>query len=122
MEGRNGGELIPYEKGRSGNPNGRPKGMAFKTILNEILDLPADMTVSEVQEYTEKLGRKLTNREIMLIRMMAKAITDPESKSMQHILDRVEGKPQQSIDVTSNGVNVPIVDWVKTESPDDASE
>jgi len=111
-----------FEKGKSGNPFGRPKGLSFKTILDEILDLPADMTISEVQEYTEKLGRKLTNREIMLIRMMAKAITDPESKSMQHILDRVEGKPQQSIDVTSNGVNVPIVDWVKTESPDDASE
>ena len=40
----------------------------------------------------------------------------------QHLLDRVEGKPQQSIDVTSNGVNVPIVDWVKSDPPADASE
>jgi hypothetical protein len=26
MEGKNGGTLKPFEKGESGNPNGRPKG------------------------------------------------------------------------------------------------
>lgn len=101
---------IPFIKGESGNPKGRPKGRDFRTIFNEILDLEAKgvvLDVAEVKQLCGELARPLTYREALAVRMMAKALSNPESKSAERVLDRAEGKPIQGIEMSGQLLTAP---------------
>ena len=94
----------PFQPGESGNPNGRPKGKSFKTILNELLDMEAseaDLSDEEIKKLFP--SGKVTNREIFMTRMLLRAKSDPDSKSAERLLNRVDGLPKQSIDHTTAG-------------------
>ena len=89
---RNGGTLNLFEKGKSGNPSGRPKGSRnLKAILTEMLELGSEMTLSD--------GRKITvNKEQIAIELLRLA-TSPDVndavklRAIETIFDRIEGKP-----------------------------
>jgi hypothetical protein len=92
----------PFKQGETGNPNGRPKGKSFKTILEELLDLPAADRLKNLEDVKELLvdTGKLTNREILMARLMIRACEDADSKSMERLMNRVDGMPKEHKEIT----------------------
>ena len=91
-----------FEKGKSGNPKGRPKGArSLSTILREMLEEPIDIVVDGKKERREF-------REVIIRKLLKKA-NDGDMRAIQEIFDRVEGKAQQKIDHTSGGEAIPPV-------------
>ena len=94
----NGGTLTVPEKGETMNPNGRPKGsFSFKAILNKILD--GEITIEEAGE-----KRKITRREMMLLRIANDAANDEDPavrlRATQFIVDRTEGRAVETVQQT----------------------
>lgn len=90
----------PFKEGECGNPNGRPKGKSFKTVLEAMLDLECsdkDLEDEEIKEHFKGANYKPTNRDIVAVRMLLKAKQDGESKSAERLMNRVEGKPIETI-------------------------
>ena len=82
---------TPFQKGQSGNPNGRPKK------LPKLDDLLADILGSEEDKNSEAHA------------ILSRLVTDAKSgntKAAEIILDRAYGKAQQSIDHTSKGESI----------------
>lgn len=79
------------------NPAGKPKGTRhLSTLLMEAL----------LQRAKNKDGglRDETHADLLIQRVLSDAIT--KGKGVDLIFDRVEGKPDQAIDLTSNGETV----------------
>jgi hypothetical protein len=106
IQGRNGGILKVPEKGETANPNGRPK--KFTTLmkehgykLTEVNDsIQAIMAMNEVQ-----IKEVLKNPDAtMLEKTVAKAIIKSYEKgslySMDTLMSRVYGKPQEKIEAS----------------------
>ena len=94
-------EKFQFPPGHSGNPKGKPKGSkSFKTILSELLDKkvknPTIKSAAEIQEMFP--DGDLTYKQAMAVRMIAQAVINPESKSAERIMNRVEGLPKQTIE------------------------
>jgi len=84
---------MPWEKGQSGNPKGRPpKGSSFAEILRQVGE-------EEIQgmSKSEAISRKL----------WAEA-SKGEAWAIREIMDRMDGKPKQIVDQTTRTVNVNI--------------
>ena len=100
-----GGALVRPGAGNTMNPNGRPKGsISFKAILNKILD--SEMTVEEAGE-----KRKITRREMILLRIVSDAANDEDPairlRAVQFITDRTEGKAPETINATVQSFTTP---------------
>lgn len=85
--------LKPFKKGFDSNRNlnGRPKG-----------------SVSVVEALKRKLeecpdGNTKTYLELLVARYLKQAIQDGDTQLIKDLIDRVDGKPKQSTDITSNG-------------------
>lgn len=119
-----------FGEGESGNPKGRPPGKSFKTILENLLDLEAseeDLEDSDIKKLFPE--GKVTNREIFMARLVLRAKRDPDSKSAERLLNRVDGLPKQSIDHKVESVDnkiiiesSPSVPLSKTETEVDAKK
>lgn len=89
------GRLLPGQE--SLNPNGRPKGsLNFATKFKEAIE--------KLAETDELSGDEL---ELQIIQMGIKKARDGDYSFYRDTLDRVYGKPQQSIDHTSGGKEMP---------------
>lgn len=94
--------LIPYKKGQSGNPKGRPKGSKnIKTCINEVLDQEASMNDFDdaklkdvVRRLKEEYGKKVTKRDVMYFVLGKKAMSG-DLGAISMLMDRTEGKPTQ---------------------------
>jgi hypothetical protein len=82
---------ILFEKGQSGNPNGRPKK------LPKLDDLLADILGSEEDKESEAHA--------ILSRLVLDARAG-NTKAAEILLDRAYGKAKQSIDHTSKGESI----------------
>jgi hypothetical protein len=88
--------LKPIEKGRSGNPNGRPKGSMnistiMKKIINDELSLKDPFTKKKV---TTTIGTHIAMKII-------KKACDGDLRAASELLDRIEGKATQ-VNVNAN--------------------
>ena len=82
-------EKHKWKKGQSGNPKGRPKGARhLKTILQEYLDKDIDCT----DPYLGKKTKKPTG-EVLIVKLIKKAIAQEDLGAMREIMDRIDGKP-----------------------------
>jgi len=90
--------LIPAKKGEVRNPNGRPKGLPnAKTRYKRLLELvteKANPVTGEMEEFTQL--------ELMDMAIFSKALKG-DIRAYTEIIDRLEGKPEQGIDVTTKG-------------------
>jgi hypothetical protein len=99
--------LIPFEKGKSGNPTGRPRKMVSKLkdfgynrqdIDTTILNMLA-MTKEEVYDiYKNPNGNML---ELMVASSMKKSLDKGNLDAFKELLNRALGTPKQAMDITS---------------------
>ena len=98
-------EKHQYKKGQSGNPSGRPVGIPnAKTRYARLLSIVTknkNPVTGDVEEFTQL--------ELMDMQVFAKALKG-DLHAYNSIMDRLEGKAQQSVDMTSEGEKIdPIV-------------
>lgn len=91
----------PFKKGKSGNPNGRPKK------LPQLDELLADVLGEE------KDGIEAAKAILMALRAKA---TKGDVRAAEVLLDRAYGKAKQAIDVTSN--NEPFILKINGTKPE----
>lgn len=91
--------LKPYQwqKGVSGNPNGRPKAKPFTAPLGHMLSIeaPAEMVSKFEQRWGVNLGPKATCGEYWAMQIILKGM-EGDLASISYGVDRVEGRPGQS--------------------------
>lgn len=100
--------LKPFVKGPDPrrNKKGPPKGVMISTILKKLMNAKASKDVLDLP-FIKKLSKSktLTNGEVMALRLLTNAVVGGDVKAMKEILDRLEGKAQQSVK-HSGDVNV----------------
>jgi hypothetical protein len=94
-------DLIPFVKGQSGNPKGRPKGIPnskqrFLRLL-ELTQKKKNPVTGEIEEFTVA--------EQMDMAIISKALKG-DINAYKEILDRLEGKSKSQIDVTTDGEKI----------------
>ena len=96
--------LIPFKKGQSGNPKGRPKkwvstltdsGYKMSEVRDCILAMMA-MNMEELQDAFENTNA--TALEKTVAGAIRKSITKGSLYSMETLMDRVFGKPKETVD------------------------
>lgn len=116
-------ESHKWEKGRSGNPRGRPKNRV-KALLKKMLSV-SKLKKSEALSLEEinTIERSILAIELSDLQLLAKADETPayaktlamaaiidmkngKTTTMDRLMDRQYGKPQQRVDITTNGKSI----------------
>jgi len=84
-----------FPKGVSGNPAGKPVGSL--SIIAEIK--------KQLDEIAEEDPQKRKKLELLVRKIMLKAINDGDTQMIKDIIDRVHGKPPQSIDMNVSSID-----------------
>ena len=125
-------EEHKWRKGQTGNPNGRPKNRV-KILLQQILPKnklkkSGALTLDEINT----IEQSILALELSDLQVLAKADETPayaktlamaaiidmkngKTSTMSLLMDRQYGKPQQSIDITSNGKTLEQVPLTRAE-------
>lgn len=94
--------LKPAKKGEIRNPKGKPKGtLNSKTILKRFMAIE-----EKVRNPMTGTDEKLTLAETLYLVQLAKA-RKGDLSSFKEVMDRWEGRAQQSIDHTTDGKPLP---------------
>lgn len=83
-----------FAKGVSGNPDGRPKGSlsvveAIRRELDKVADLPSNK-------------EKKTYLELLIQRIMKKAIGDGDVAMIRDMINRIDGMPKQPVEMSGS--------------------
>ena len=99
----NGGILILAEKGESGNPNGRPKGVkSFKRIMKELLK--TQVTTEDLQG----VFVQLTAKEAATLLLVKDSINEKleasiRMKALNMVMEKIDGKAIAKADIKHSG-------------------
>jgi len=100
-----------WKKGAaSPNPKGRPKdGESWTAIISSVSNMYSDDILSFIGRDTE-LGRELSRfpgkvqmKYLVIARVLSTLAVEPSSGLLKEILDRLEGKVSEHIDMTTGG-------------------
>lgn len=105
---KHGGMVQHWEKGESGNPNGRPrkyvsilKDYGYKlSEINDTIQSMMAMTIEELKEVY--LNDQSTILEKTIANAMYKSLNKGSLYSIDTLLTRVYGKPKEMIDLQSD--------------------
>lgn len=93
--------LVPFEKGKSGNPAGRPKGAKNRsTIAKYWLEQSQNMKNPLTLEMEE-----LTQEDLITLSMIKKARKGSEM-AYKSLMDSAYGTPTSTQDITSGGEKI----------------
>jgi len=98
-----------FKPGESGNPEGKPPGAKrVSSVLREMIERLAPGQIADMRLVKEfcKGKKRVTNADALAARIFYAAMVDGESWACREIIDRLEGKPQQSIDI-----DLAVADW-----------
>jgi len=111
MEGKNGGTLKPFEEGKSGNPNGRPKGSRNRSTIARLW-----------LETTQKAKNPITGVEETLSQedlgtlAMVKKMRDGDVNAYKALMDSCYGAPKQTTDTNLSVSDFDVKDLFKIDS------
>ena len=117
--------LIPFKKGQSGNPKGRPKKFVLTlkkegyklTEINDTIQAMVSMTIDELKAVYE--NDKSTILEKTVASALRASLKKGQLDSIETLLNRVYGKPKEKMDITTQGdkINEPryVINIVKTD-------
>lgn len=102
-------DLIPFKKGQSGNPNGRPrkwiselKEIGYKSSeVNDCILVMLSMTIEELADVYK--NPKATILEKTVANALKRSLEKGSLYSLDTLLNRAVGKPKESVDHTTNG-------------------
>lgn len=107
------GRRLPrnaWKPGQSGNPAGRPKdGKSWAGILRELSEMSADEiakmvgTDNELGKMFLTLPRKTQMQYLITARVMASLMFEPQPGLFNALMERMDGRVPQAVDVTSDG-------------------
>ena len=84
---------MPFSKGKSGNPQGRPKkGETLTDLLREKIEVPK--TAKE----------KLTRKERIIEQLITLA-EGGDLAALRYVFDRIDGRPKESIELTDGAID-----------------
>jgi hypothetical protein len=114
IAGKNGGKVMQWEKGESGNPKGRPKKLVpslkiegYKLAeINDTIQSIISMTVDELKMVWD--NPRSTILEKTVAGALRKSLEKGNLESVETLINRVYGKPKEKLDVTSNGQPISI--------------
>jgi hypothetical protein len=97
--------LIPFVKGQSGNPNGRPrkyvsllKEQGYKlSEINDTIQVMMSMDIDELKSVYD--NPKATILEKTIANAMNKSLSKGSLYSLDTLLTRVYGKPKEQMDI-----------------------
>lgn len=75
-----------YKPGFTGNPDGRPKFSIVSILRAKLAEVPE--------------GKKKSVAEMLVDEILDKAIVDKDVGMMKDILDRIDGKPSQAVELS----------------------
>jgi len=95
-------EKNKWKKGQSGNPAGRPEGSVsiVEGIKRKLMEIEPE--------------NKKTYLELFLSRYFRKAIKDGDVGLIRDMINRIDGMPKQSNDITSGGKELETLVIIKT--------
>jgi len=109
-------EKFKFEKGQSGNPNGRPVGSKNRsTIAKKWLEL----NTNETNPLTNQI-ENLSQEDIITLKQIEKA-KDGDSNAYKLLMDSTYGMPQQQTEVNAIVTNKEFkpIEFVKTKDGKD---
>jgi hypothetical protein len=109
-------EKFKFEKGQSGNPNGRPVGSKNRsTIAKKWLEL----NTNETNPITNQI-ENLSQEDIITLKQIEKA-KDGDSNAYKLLMDSTYGMPQQQTEVNATVTNKEYkpIEFVKTKNDKD---
>lgn len=94
--------VLRFEKGKSGNPSGRPKkGSAFADILEkELKTYSVDLNINGAMKTVR--GKELLARSLLNICFDKNSSLQVRLKAIDMVLDRTDGKATQQIDMVAD--------------------
>jgi hypothetical protein len=109
IPGKNGGKVMQWEKGESGNPKGRPKKLVpsmkvegYKlTEINDTIQSIISMTVEELKKVWD--NPKSTILEKTVAGALKKSLEKGNLESVETLINRVYGKPKEKIEMETKG-------------------
>ena len=98
-----------WKKGESGNPKGRPKKPVLQmkvagyklAEINDTIQAMCSMTLDQLREVWENPDTTLLERTIAAA--LRKSIEKGNLDSLETLMNRVYGKPNEKLDITSAG-------------------
>ena len=118
----------PFEKGQSGNPNGRPRKYVSTLIehgykrseINDTIQNMMAMTVDELKQVWD--NPKATILEKTIASAMRKSIEKGTLYSLETLLSRVYGLPKQELAATVESRPIWTGLKLRVDNPDDSNQ
>ena len=112
IDGKHGGKINQWEKGESGKPKGRPKKPVLTmkvegyklAEINDTIQMMVGMTAGELLKVWE--NPKATILERTIASALRKSIEKGNLDSVETLLNRVYGKPNEKLDITTDGEKI----------------
>lgn len=115
--------LIPFKKGQSGNPNGRPRkfvskltqmGYSKREVIDTIENI-LSMTLEEMKDiYNDD---RATILEKIISSALRKSIEKGDISTIETLLTRVYGKAEQKVEVSGNNPIQIIMPAINPDEP-----
>jgi hypothetical protein len=121
--------LIPYQKGQTGNPHGRPrkfvcqlKDMGYnKQDITQTIENMMAMTITELAEVFK--DENATVLEKTVANAIKRGIDKGTLYSIETLLNRVYGQPKQEVESKNENINLnTTVEIIKSDAPLSSNE